>query len=75
LPETRGVFKQINRVVNFNHKNETQETEIILFEPLQHVQQPMIEKVVEYFLGESPNPCSAENGAAVMKLMDQFTRK
>jgi hypothetical protein len=33
----------------------------------------MIEKVVEYFLGEGPNPCSAEEGAEIMRLMDQFT--
>lgn len=49
------------------------ETEIILFKPLKHVQQPMIKKVVEYFLDEGPNPCSAEDGAEVMRLMDQFT--
>ena len=51
------------------------ETEIIVFKPLKHVQQPMIEKVVEYFLDEGPNPCSAEDGAEVMRLMDQFTGK
>ncbi|MEP6926086.1 MAG: Gfo/Idh/MocA family oxidoreductase [Ginsengibacter sp.] len=50
-------------------------TEIFSFEPLQHVQQPMIEKVVEYFLDEGPNPCSAEDGVIVMRLMDQFTGK
>jgi predicted dehydrogenase len=51
------------------------ETEIIFFKPLKHVQQPMIEKVVEYFLDEGPNPCSAEDGAEVMRLIDQFTGK
>jgi len=35
----------------------------------------MIQKVVDYFLGKGPNPCSAEDGAIVMKLMDQFTGK
>jgi hypothetical protein len=35
----------------------------------------MIEKVVEYFLGQSPNPCSAEEGVEVMKMMEAFTRK
>jgi predicted dehydrogenase len=49
------------------------ETEIIFFKPLKHVQQPMIEKVVDYFLDEGPNPCSAEDGAEIMRLMDQFT--
>ena len=47
--------------------------ENVLFEPLQHVQQPMIEKVVEYFLDEVPNPCSAEEGVKVMEMMEGFT--
>ena len=47
--------------------------EIIAFTRPEHVQQPMIEKVVEYFLGEGPNPCSAEDGAEVMRLMERFT--
>ncbi|HMG66534.1 MAG TPA: Gfo/Idh/MocA family oxidoreductase [Chitinophagaceae bacterium] len=50
-------------------------TENLLFEPLQHVQQPMIEKVVEYFLDEGPNPCSGEEGTTVMKLIDDFSGK
>ncbi len=45
------------------------------FDPLPHVQQPMIEQVVAYFLGERENPCSAEDGAAVMKMMDSMTGK
>ncbi len=61
----------------FEHKKITitkkDKTEIIPFEPLQHVQEPMIEKVVDYFLGKSDNPCSGEDGAVVMKLMDEFT--
>lgn len=51
------------------------ETENFLFEPLEHVQQPMIEKVVDYFLDEGPNPCSGEEGVTVMKLIDDFTKK
>jgi predicted dehydrogenase len=47
-------------------------TETLTFEPLQHVQQPMIEKVVNYFLGEGPNPCSSEEGVEIMKLIDKF---
>jgi predicted dehydrogenase len=50
-------------------------TEKFSFDPLPHVQQPMIEKVVAYFLEKGPNPCSGWDGAAVMKLMDQFTLK
>jgi predicted dehydrogenase len=44
----------------------------LCFDPLQHVQLPMIENVVKYFLDEGPNPCSGEAGVAIMKLIDQF---
>lgn len=44
-----------------------------LFDPLPHVQQPMIEQVVRYFLGRAENPCPAEEGAEVMKMMDAMT--
>lgn len=47
----------------------------IEFDKLQHVQQPMIHKVVEYFLGTSTNPCSATEGVEVMKMMDAMTGK
>lgn len=48
--------------------------ENFLFDTLQHVQQPMIEKVVDYFLDESPNPCSAEEGVKVMKMMEKLSK-
>ncbi len=51
------------------------QTKSFSFDPLQHVQQPMIEKVVNYFLDEGPNPCSGEEGVEVMKLIDKFTMK
>lgn len=41
-----------------------------IFDPLMHVQQPMIAKVVDYFLGLGPNPCSADEGCRVMEMMD-----
>jgi len=47
----------------------------IAFDKLQHVQQPMIQKVVEYFLDQSPNPCSAADGVKVMKMMDSLVNK
>ncbi len=50
-------------------------TENILFEPLQHVQQPLIQKVVNYFLGKGPNPTPATDGAILMQLLDDFTRR
>lgn len=45
----------------------------ISFDIPKHVQQPMIEKVVEYFLDKGPNPCSADIGVHVMELIDFFT--
>jgi len=45
------------------------------FEPLQHVQQPMIAKVVQYFLGNAENPCTADEGAEIMRWMDVMTGK
>jgi predicted dehydrogenase len=45
------------------------------FQILEHVQQPMIEKVVEHFLDKGPNPCTAWDGVQVMKLIDHFTGK
>mgnify|MGYP003576653202 CR=1 FL=1 len=51
------------------------ETNTFTFEPPQHVQQPMIEKVVAYFNGKGENPCSAAEGVQVMQWMDDFTRK
>lgn len=44
----------------------------IEFERMPHVQQPMIQKVVEYFLGKAENPCSATEGVEVMKMMDEM---
>lgn len=49
-------------------------TETLTFDPLTHVQQPMIENVVKYFLDEGPNPCSGQEGVEMMKLIDQFTK-
>jgi hypothetical protein len=33
----------------------------------------MIEKVVDYFVGENSNPCSVEEGLKVMELLEKFT--
>jgi len=63
----------------FEHKPVTVITngkaETYQFDPLRHVQQPMIEKTVSYFLGEGPNPCSGEEGVQVMKVIDDFENK
>jgi len=49
--------------------------EMLSFDPIQHVQQPMIEQVVNYFLDEGPNPDTAAEGVQVMKLIDSFTAR
>lgn len=47
--------------------------EKLTFEPLLHVQQPMIEQVVKYFQGSGENPCSGEIGVKIMHAIDRFT--
>lgn len=46
-----------------------------IFDPIAHVEQPMIERVTAYFLGGDENPCSAEEAILSMKMMDSFTRE
>ncbi|MEJ7912480.1 MAG: hypothetical protein WKF70_04950, partial [Chitinophagaceae bacterium] len=52
-------------------KNGTEQ--VFHFEPLTHVQQPMIQKVAAYFSGIAPNPCTGDEGVAVMELMEALT--
>jgi predicted dehydrogenase len=63
----------------FEHKKieiyKNGEKDIIPFVPLEHVQQPLIQQVVNYFLDKGPNPSSGEDAAQVMKLLDEFTEK
>lgn len=42
------------------------------FDPPTHIQQPMIEKVVNYFLGKGDNPCSAAEAIKSMRVMEHF---
>ncbi|RYG18817.1 MAG: Gfo/Idh/MocA family oxidoreductase [Chitinophagaceae bacterium] len=49
------------------------DTTLVEFEPLQHVQEPMIAKVVDYFLSKGDNPCNGEVASETMMLMDSFT--
>jgi predicted dehydrogenase len=46
--------------------------DIIHFEPPAHIQQPMIEKIVNYFLDKAPNPCSAADAIQSMRVMEAF---
>ena len=41
----------------------------------EHIQQPMIAKVVAYFLGNEENPCSGGIGLQVMEIIDKFSGK
>lgn len=50
------------------------EVKEINFDPLEHVQQPMIEKVVNYFNNEGPNPCSIDEAIVLMKIIDAFSQ-
>jgi len=47
--------------------------QVIVFDELPHVQQPMIDAVVKYFLGQADNPSSAESAVATMRVIDAFT--
>lgn len=49
--------------------------EEFIFDPIPHVEQPMIEKVTQYFLGRAENPCTADEAILSMRLMDSFTAK
>ena len=48
---------------------------VLRFDPPEHIQQPMIEKVVAHFLGKAANPCSAADAIESMKVMDSFTHR
>jgi predicted dehydrogenase len=50
-------------------------TTLLPFDALPHVQQPMIEETVKYFLDKGPNPCSSDEGVEVMRVMQEFTKK
>jgi len=43
------------------------------FKNPKHIQQPMIEATVAYFLGEAQNPCPAEDGLLVMDTLEKLS--
>jgi predicted dehydrogenase len=63
-------FPFFGKFVTYN--NETEEKTVEFIHP-QHIQQPMIEKIVAYFKGEGPNPCSIDEAVVLMEIMDGFT--
>ena len=56
----------------FVSTNELQE--VFNFKNPKHVQQPMIENAVNYFLDKDKNPCTIKDGVTVMKTMELFTK-
>ncbi len=51
-------------------------SQTLVFESLPHMQQPMIEKVVQYFLQDDlTNPCSGDEGVLIMRLLETFSGK
>ncbi len=62
-------FKTAPITLNVNGMQQVYE-----FHALQHVQQPMIEKVVQYFLDMADNPCSGEEGIVIMQWLDAITK-
>ena len=54
--------------------NNEQGLESFSFVAPQHVQQNMIEKTVNYFLGEGENPCSLEDALMSLEVMENFGR-
>ncbi|WP_298878577.1 Gfo/Idh/MocA family oxidoreductase [uncultured Polaribacter sp.] len=53
--------------------NTSEKNEVFSFENPKHIQQPLIEETVNYFLDNDKNPCALENGVQVMKIIDTFT--
>ncbi|MDP9078336.1 MAG: Gfo/Idh/MocA family oxidoreductase [Bacteroidota bacterium] len=52
-----------------------EDEQTLTFTHPEHIQQPMIEKIVAYFNDEGPNPCSIEEAITLMDIMDAFTDK
>jgi predicted dehydrogenase len=40
----------------------------------EHIQEPMIQKVVNYFLGKEENPCSAQEALKSLRIMEAFLK-
>ena len=51
----------------------TNGNEVFTFKNPKHIQQPMIETVVSYFMDQGNNPCTAEDGLVVMDAMEKLS--
>ena len=69
---TKGkiVFPFFGNTVTLN--NEDGQNTVNFTHP-QHIQQPMIEKIVAYFNGSGENPCSIDEAVTLMEIIDTFT--
>jgi len=59
-----------NEIIVSNHLGE----EKFAFERPEHIQQHMIQKVVNYFLGSTENPCSIEEATKSFEVMESFVQ-
>ncbi len=53
--------------------NTSSKDKVFSFKNPSHLQQPLIEQTVNYFLGKATNPCTIKDGVEVMKILDTFT--
>ena len=53
--------------------NTNDKDEVFSFKNPTHLQQPLIEQTVNYFLGKTTKPCTVKDGVEVMKILDRFT--
>ena len=58
---------------NFITYKTDEEEQTLHFTHPEHIQQPMIEKIVAYFNGQGHNPCSIDEAIVLMDIMDAFT--
>ncbi|MEJ7589617.1 MAG: Gfo/Idh/MocA family oxidoreductase [Ferruginibacter sp.] len=65
-----SVFSEHTITVTANGRTDT-----LGFDPLPHVQEPMIAAVVAFFLNGGTNPCSGEEGAEVLRLIEEIVKK
>ena len=65
---TFSIFRHNKLLID--QKGEQKEETFLVPENIQH---PMIDKVVNYFLNDGPNPCPAKDGVEVMRIIDVFS--
>ncbi|NCP05100.1 MAG: Gfo/Idh/MocA family oxidoreductase [Flavobacteriales bacterium] len=54
--------------------NTNSENQVFNFKNPKHIQQPLIQETVNYFLGKRNNPCDVKVGVTVTSIMEQFTK-